>query len=78
MDETGAYYTNWSKSEIETQMLYIKVYIWNLERWQWWSYIPSSKRNTDIKNRPLDSVGEGEGGMTWENSIETCILPYKK
>ena len=22
----------------------------------------------------LDSVGEGEGGMTWENSIETCIL----
>ena len=26
----------------------------------------------------LDSVGEGEGGMIWENSIETCILPYEK
>ena len=26
----------------------------------------------------LDSVGEGEGGMIWENSIETCILPYVK
>ena len=37
-----------------------------------------SKRDTDIKNRLLDSVGEGEGGMTWENSIETCILPYVK
>ena len=22
----------------------------------------------------LDSVGEGEGGMIWENGIETCIL----
>ena len=30
-----------------------------------------SKRNTDIKNRLLDSVGEGEGGMTLENSTET-------
>ena len=36
------------------------------------------KRDTDIKNRLLDSVGEDEGGMIWENSIETCILPYKK
>ena len=35
-----------------------------------------SKRDTDIKNRLLDSVGEGEDGMIWENSIETCILPY--
>ena len=37
-----------------------------------------SKRDTDVKNRPLDSVGEGQGGMIWENSIETCILPYVK
>ena len=36
------------------------------------------KRDTDVKNRLLDSVGEGEGGMIWENSIETCILPYVK
>ena len=35
-----------------------------------------SKRDTDIKNRLFDSVGEGEGGMIWENSIETCILSY--
>ena len=37
-----------------------------------------SKRDTDIKNRLLDSVGEGEGGMIWENGIETCILSRKK
>ena len=37
-----------------------------------------SKRDTDIKNRVWDSVGEGKGGMIWENSIETCILSYVK
>ena len=26
----------------------------------------------------LDSVGEGEGGMIWENGIKTCIISYKK
>ena len=35
-----------------------------------------SERDTDVKNSLLDSVGEGQGGMTWENSIETCILSY--
>ena len=33
-----------------------------------------SKRDTDVKNRLLDCVGEEEGGMIWENSIETCIF----
>ena len=37
-----------------------------------------SKKDTNVKNRLLDSVGEGEGVMIWENSIETCILPYVK
>ena len=37
-----------------------------------------SKRDTDVKNRLLDSLGEGEGGMIWENGIETCILSCKK
>ena len=35
-----------------------------------------SKRDTDVKNRLLDSVGEEEGGMIWENDIETCTLQY--
>ena len=37
-----------------------------------------NKRDTDIKNRFLDSLGEGEGGMILEDSTETCILPYVK
>ena len=35
-----------------------------------------SKRDTDVQNSLLDYVGEGEGGMIWENGIETCILLY--
>ena len=26
----------------------------------------------------VDSVEEGEGGMIWENGIETCIISYVK
>ena len=36
------------------------------------------KRDTDVQNRLLDSVGEDEGGMFRENSIETCILSRVK
>ena len=31
-----------------------------------------------MKSRLLDSVGEGEGGVIGETSMETCILPYVK
>ena len=30
------------------------------------------------RHRLLDPEGEGEGGMIWENGIETCILSCKK
>ena len=32
-DETGAYYTEWSKPERKTPIQYNNTYIWNLERW---------------------------------------------
>ena len=37
-----------------------------------------SKRDTDVLNSLLDSVGEGEGGMIWENGTETCKISYVK
>ena len=40
-------------------------------------YVRQKKRHR-CKEQTLDSVGEGEGGMIWENSIETCILSYVK
>ena len=36
------------------------------------------KRDTDVQNRLWDSVGESEGGMFCENSIETSILSRVK
>ena len=37
-----------------------------------------SKRDTDVLNNLLDSVGEGKGWMIWENGTETCKTSYVK
>ena len=34
-------------------------------------------KKTDVYSGLLDSEGEGEVGMIWENGIETCILSCK-
>ena len=41
-------------------------------------YAEQKKKDTDLYNSLLDSVGEGEGGMFQENSIEPCILSRVK
>ena len=40
-------------------------------------YARQQKRHRCIQ-QSLDSVGEGKGGMIWENGSETCILSYVK
>ena len=40
-------------------------------------YVKQQKRHR-CKEQTLDSVGEGEGGVIWKNSTETCILSYVK
>ena len=37
-----------------------------------------SKRDTDVLNSLLDSVGESKGEMILQNDIETCKLLYVK
>ena len=37
-----------------------------------------NKGDTDVYNSLSDSEGEVEGGMIWENGIETCIISYMK
>ena len=37
-----------------------------------------SKRDINVLNSLLDSVGEGKGRMIWENGIETCKISYVK
>ena len=43
--ETGAYYTEWSKSERDTLIQYINAYVWTLEGKEWQSYMQDSKRD---------------------------------
>ena len=69
------------KSEVsqkEKKLLYINAYIWNLKRWYWLIYLQSSNRDSDIKKRHVDTVGEGEGGTDWESSVGTYTLTYVK
>ena len=39
-------------------------------------YSPILYAGQQRRHRLLDSIGEEEGGMIWENSIETYTLPY--
>ena len=78
MDKPRAYHTEWSEPERGKQIQYIDTYIWNLERWYWWTFLQGSNGDTDIENKPLDTEGEGEGGTNGESSMETYTLPYVK
>ena len=73
--ETRAYYTEWSKSEREKQILYNNAYTWNLERWYWWNYFQDSNGDTDTENRLMDTEGgeEEEGRMHEESNMEIYI-----
>ena len=76
MDEPKAYL----QREVirEKQILYINTYIWNLERCYWWNYLQGSNGNEDMEIRLVDTLEEEEGGINWESSMETYILPYVK
>ena len=64
VDESRAYYTEYSKSEREKQILYIKAYIWNLERWYWWIHLQGSSGDADIANRLLATEEKEKVGRT--------------
>ena len=42
----------------------------------WWTYSQGSSGDADIDERPVDPVGEGEGEMDGECSIETHTSSY--
>ena len=72
MNEPRAYYTEWSKSEREEQILYINAYIWNLEKWYQWTYLQGRNRDADRDNRLVGTAEEGEGGGNGQSGTETC------
>ena len=65
-----------------TELNWMYIFIWNLERRYWWTYLQSSKGDTDIENRIMDMAGKGRrsGWNVWregESNMETYITVYK-
>ena len=66
MDEPRANHTEWSMSERENQILYIKAYTWSLERLYWWTYLQGSNGDADREQthrpgeREMERVGPVE------------------
>ena len=69
VDEPRAYYTEWSKSEREKQILSIDTYICNLERWYWWIFMLISPSYSH--QGPLGSA-RITGLVKW---LGICLLP---
>ena len=72
MDETGAYYTEWSKPERKTPIQYTNAYIWNLEKMETITlYAREQKRHRCIeqsfglcgRGRGWDDLGERHWNM---------------
>ena len=62
MNEPRACYTEWNKSETEKQISYINAYIWNLEKWYWWSYLQGRNGDTHPENSQADREGKARVG----------------
>ena len=76
VDEPRACHIKWNKSEREKQILHINTYIWNLEKWPWWTYLQGSNRDTDIENRLWMQRGKESKGWTergaWSIYVTIC------
>ena len=63
MDEAGAYYTEWSKSEKERQILYINAYIYmEFRKMVLMNLFVGQNRDADKEKGLVGTAGEGEGG----------------
>ena len=77
VDEIGAYYTEWSKSERERQMLYFNAYVWNLERQYRQYYVQGNKGGTDGEQRRTDFLIQWEKvRVGWFERITLKHLHY--
>ena len=77
MDEPRAY--QWSEEPIQSEvsqkekdkcciLTHTHIYVESRKM--------GSNGDANIKNRLVDTMGEGEGETDWESSIETYMLPY--
>ena len=46
-----------AKSRTRLRLNWLNPYIWNLEKWYWWSDLQGRNRDSDTETRPVDSRG---------------------
>ena len=75
-NETGSFVVmqmdleSFIQSEVrKRKILYINMFMWNLEIWFRWTYLQGRNRGADLENRLMDTVEE-EGCMYSESSID--------
>ena len=78
VNEPRTYYTEWSESEREREILYSNTYIRNLEEWYWRIYLQGSSGETDIENRFMDMVRGEERVRCMKRVTRKLTLPYVK
>ena len=49
------------------------IYIYNLEKWYWWTYLQGKNRDAEVENGVVDTVGGVNGWMNWESSTDIYI-----
>ena len=72
VDEPKACYTEWN--QLEKQIWYINTYIWNLEKWHWWTCSQDINRDAEVENGLVDTEREGEVWMNWKSSINVYVI----
>ena len=53
------------------------IYIWNLEKWYWWTYFQGRNRDTDVENWLVEAE-EGEDGTNLDSSTDIHTRPGVK
>ena len=66
----------WTWLSAWTERIYI--YVWNLERWCWWTYLQGSSGDADIENSFMDSRWKKRVGQMEKSSMETYTQRYIK
>ena len=76
VDEPRTCYTKWSKSEREKQISYVNTYMWNLEKWYWWTYLQGRNWDANVENEICGH--RGESGRNGGNRIDMYTQPCVK
>ena len=65
-------------SQKEKQQYSILTHIYGIQKDGNDNAVCETAKETQMYRTVFWTLGEGEGGMIWENGIETCIISYKK